>query len=89
MAVGIAAIAVKPATGPVEALDHASGLKGFEVLINRRVADVAAQVVELFKNVAGAEMALLNPKQIEHHAALAAEPHAQVAAALIDVVYAG
>jgi hypothetical protein len=53
------------------------------------VPDIAAQVVELFKDVAGAEMAFLNPKQIEHHAALAAEPHAQVTATLVDVVYAG
>ena len=86
VAVGISAVAVKPAGGAVEALDHASGLESFEVLVNGGMADVAAHVVELLVDVAGAQVAFLGPEQIEHHAALAAEAKAEVAAAAVDVV---
>ena len=81
VAVGIAAVAVEPATGAIEALDHTSGLQGFEVLVDGGVADVAALGIEALEDVAGAEMALITPEQFQHHPPLAAETHAQVTAA--------
>jgi hypothetical protein len=77
MAVGIAPVAIQATTRAVETLDHASGLKGFEVLINRRMADAPTPQVQLFKDVSSTEVALFTPEQVEHHASLAAEPHPQ------------
>ena len=85
MAVGIGSVAVQPAAGTIQAFDHASRLQGFEILVNRRVADVAALIIELFEDVPSTEVAFFGPEQIEHHAPLAAQAHAQFPTTAIDV----
>ncbi len=52
------------------------------------MADAAAPQIQLFKDVAGAEVALLAPEQVEHHAPLTAEAHAQPPALLKHLLQA-
>ena len=89
VAVGVGAIAIETATGPLDAFDHPGRLQRLEVLIDGGVADVAALIVQLLEDVAGGEMAFLVPEQIQHHAPLAAEPHAQLTAPLVDLLHMG
>jgi hypothetical protein len=88
VAVGIAAVAVKPAICAIKTLNHPCRLQGLEVLIHRGMADVAAKVVQLFKNISGTQVALFGPEQIQHHAPLAAKSHTQGATSLIDLLNA-
>ena len=78
----IVPVAIKPSTGAIEAFDHSRTLESLEVLINRGVANPPALPVELFEDVACAEVTGFAPQQIEHHSPLLAESHAQVSAML-------
>jgi hypothetical protein len=71
--VGIGSVSVESTTGPVETFDHTSRLECLKILVDRGMADVAAKVIELFENIARAQMTLLSPQQIEDHAALPAQ----------------
>ena len=87
MAVGIAAVAVETAVGPIQALDDPGALEGFEVLVDGGMTDVAALGVEPLKDVAGAQVIPLIPEQLKDHAPLAREPHPQVFAARIGEIH--
>ena len=50
------------------------------------MADAAPPGIQLFKNVAGAEVAFFRPQQIQHHAALTAESHAADTALLKNIL---
>ena len=89
VAVGITAVAIETTTGPIQALDHTGALQRLKVLINGRMADVPTQGIELLEDVAGAEMILLAPEQIQHQTTLLAESHAEVTAALVSGIDAG
>ena len=75
MTMGITAVAVEATTGPIKALDHASRLQGFEILVNGCVTDAASAGVQPFENVSGTEVASFRPQQVENHAPLATESH--------------
>jgi hypothetical protein len=89
MTVGITAIPVEPPIGPVEALDHSRALEGLEVLVNGGVADVSTTGIELLEDVSCTEMVGLTPEQIEHHASLPAETHAELTAAFKGLLHPG
>ena len=87
MAVGVATVAIQPTAGSIQALDHPSRLEGFKVLVYRCMPYVTSKIVEAFKNIPGTEMALFNPKQIQHHAPLPAQPHPQIATMTINIFH--
>jgi len=62
MTVGIGAITIEATTGTVEAFDYTRRLERLEVLINRSVANVAAKIIELFKNISGTKMCFFSPQ---------------------------
>jgi hypothetical protein len=63
-------------------------LKRFEILVNRGVSDITTKIIELLEDIAGTEMGLFCPEQIQHHAALAAQTHTEISATPIDILNA-
>jgi hypothetical protein len=64
VAMGLSPVTIKTPAGPIQALDHTSGLQGFKILINGSVTNVATKVIELFKNITGAEVSFFRPQQL-------------------------
>jgi hypothetical protein len=61
MTVGISPVAIEAATGTIQALNHPSRLKGFQILIDRGMADVPAEIVEFFEDISRTEMCFFGP----------------------------
>jgi hypothetical protein len=61
MAVGISPVAIKAATGTVQTLNHASRLERLQILVNRRMADIPAKIIEFFEDIPRAEMIFFGP----------------------------
>jgi hypothetical protein len=70
MAVRISPIAIQPAARPIQALNHTSRLQGLKILVDRCMANVASQVIQLFKNIPRTQVSFLCPQQLQHHSTL-------------------
>ena len=86
MAVVISSVAIETAIGALKAFDHSGRLQSFQILINGGVANVAPLIVELLEDVPSGKMAFFGPQQIQNHAPLTTQPHAQMAATLVDLL---
>jgi hypothetical protein len=49
------------------------------------VANISTKIIEFFEDIAGTEMGLFGPEQIQDHATLAAQTHAKIPATPIDI----
>jgi hypothetical protein len=52
------------------------------------VSDISTKIIELLEDIAGTEMGLFCPEQIQHHAALAAQTHTKIPATSVDILNA-
>ena len=83
---GITAVAVQATTGSIQTLNHSSGLERLQILINGCMSDASTSGIELFENVARAEVTFFSPEQIQNHAPLTAQTHPQIAALFENII---
>ena len=76
VAMSIIDVTIEPTIGPLNALNNILLRQRFEILIDRGVANVAALLAQAVVNLAGRQVLLRLPKQLENVAPLATQAHA-------------